>query len=53
MDSRISIHFQMYLDELYYLDFYIERFGKTKLGQLLLYAKQSQSRTIIRELIKK
>ncbi len=43
----------VYLDELYYLDFYsIERFGKTKLGQLLLYAKQSQSRTIIRELIK-
>lgn len=41
-----------YLDELYYLDFYsIERFGKTKLGQLLLYAKQSQSREIIRELV--
>jgi phosphoribosylpyrophosphate synthetase len=43
---------QVYLDELYYLDFYsIERFGKTKLGQLLLYAKQSQSPTVIRELL--
>jgi len=42
----------VYLDKLYYLDFYsIERFGKTKLGQLLLYAKQSQNRAIIRELI--
>jgi len=40
------------LDSLYYLDFYsIERFGKTKLGQLLLYAKQSQNAKIIRELI--
>jgi hypothetical protein len=40
------------LDDLYYLDFYsIERFGKTKLGQLLLYAKQSQNRKIIKELI--
>ena len=30
------------LDKTYYLDFYsIERFGKTRLGQLLLYAKQS------------
>ncbi|MFH1244555.1 MAG: HTH domain-containing protein [bacterium] len=42
----------VYLDKLYYLDFYsIERFGKTKLGQLLLYAKQSQSREIIAELV--
>jgi hypothetical protein len=40
------------LSNLYYLDFYsIERFGKTKLGQLLLYAKQSQDRQIIKELI--
>jgi hypothetical protein len=40
------------LDKLYYLDFYsIERFGKTKLGQLLLYAKQSQNRQIIKELV--
>lgn len=43
---------KVYLDELCYLDFYsIERFGKTKLGQLLLYAKQSQSREVIRELV--
>lgn len=40
------------LDKLYYLDFYsIERFGKTKLGQLLLYAKQSQNIRLMRELI--
>ena len=39
------------LDEIFYLDFYsIERFGKTKLGQLLLYAKQSQNKSLIREL---
>ncbi len=43
---------KIYLDRLYYLDFYsIERFGKTKLGQLLLYAKQSQNREVIRELV--
>lgn len=42
----------VYLDELLYLDFYsIERFGKTKLGQMLLYAKQSQNRILISELI--
>lgn len=39
------------LDKLFYLDFYsIERFGKTKLGQMLLYAKQSQDRKLIRSL---
>lgn len=38
----------VYLDELYYLDFYsIERFGKTKLGWLLLQAKQSQNQQLI------
>ena len=43
---------QVYLDEVYYLDFYsIERFGKTKLGQMLLYAKQSQDKKLMRELI--
>lgn len=42
---------QVYLDEVVYLDFYaIERFGKTKLGQLLLYAKQSQNQTLMAEL---
>ncbi|MDO9231384.1 MAG: hypothetical protein Q7U36_02810 [bacterium] len=40
-----------YLDHLFYLDFYsLERFGKTKLGQFLLYAKQSQDKKLIQEL---
>lgn len=43
---------QVYLDNLFYLDFYsIERFEKTKLGQMLLYAKQSQNKILIKELI--
>lgn len=43
---------KVYLDEVFYLDFYsIERFGKTRLGQLLLYAKQSQNKTLMKELI--
>lgn len=43
---------KVWLDHIYYLDFYsIERFGKTKLGQLLLYAKQSQNKNLIKELI--
>ncbi|MFH0820625.1 MAG: winged helix-turn-helix domain-containing protein, partial [Candidatus Peregrinibacteria bacterium] len=42
----------IHLDHLYYLDFYsIDRFGKTKLGQMLLYAKQSQNRGFMKELI--
>lgn len=44
---------KIYLDKVFYLDFYsIERFGKTKLGQLLLYGKQSGNRGIIKEIIK-
>jgi len=43
---------QVYLDNLFYLDFYsIERFGKTRLGQMLLYAKQSQNKILTKELI--
>lgn len=43
---------EVFLDKLFYLDFYsIERFGKTKLGQMLLYAKQSQNMILIRQLI--
>jgi len=43
---------KVFLDKLFYLDFYsIERFGKTKLGQLLLYAKQSQNKILMKELI--
>ncbi|KKQ33703.1 MAG: Filamentation induced by cAMP protein Fic [Candidatus Collierbacteria bacterium GW2011_GWC2_44_18] len=45
-------YLQVFLDNLYYLDFYsIDRFGKTKLGQLLLYAKQSQQTSLMTELI--
>jgi len=40
---------KVYLDKLFYIDFYsIERFGKTKLGQLLLYAKQSQNKPMMK-----
>lgn len=43
---------KVYLDRICYLDFYsIERFGKTKLGQFVLYAKQSQNRNYIKKLI--
>ncbi|MEK7501724.1 MAG: winged helix-turn-helix transcriptional regulator [Patescibacteria group bacterium] len=43
---------EVFVDKVFYLDFYsIERFGKTKLGQILLYAKQSQNKILIRELI--
>ncbi len=36
------------LDNLFYVDFYsIEIFGKTKLGQQLLFAKQSQNRRLM------
>lgn len=51
--SKINNTFKdIYLDELFYLDFYtIERFGKTKLGQLLLYAKQSQNKVLMKEII--
>ncbi|MBF0483894.1 MAG: hypothetical protein HQL25_04215 [Candidatus Omnitrophica bacterium] len=51
--SKITATFKkIYLDKLFYLDFYaIERFGKTKLGQLLLSAKSSQNRKQITALI--
>ncbi|NCU29733.1 HTH domain-containing protein [Candidatus Saccharibacteria bacterium] len=40
------------LDRVFYIDFYsIEIFGKTKLGQLLLFAKQSQNRKLINEIV--
>lgn len=43
---------EVFLDRIFYLDFYsIERFGKTKLGQMLLYAKQSQNKKLIKGLI--
>ncbi|MFH0791665.1 MAG: winged helix-turn-helix transcriptional regulator [bacterium] len=44
---------KVYLDYLFYLDFYsIERFGKTRVGKTLLYAKQSQDRAMIKTLVK-
>lgn len=43
---------EVFLDNVYYLDFYsIEKFGKTKLGQLLLYGKQSGNKKIIKETV--
>jgi anti-anti-sigma regulatory factor len=50
---KMSTTFQrVMLDKLFYLDFYaIERFGKTKLGQLLLLAKSSQNKKQISTLI--
>ena len=39
------------IDKIFYIDFYaIEIFGKTRLGQLLLFAKQSQNRQLIDQL---
>lgn len=43
---------KIYLDEILYLDFYaIERFGKTRLGTLLHYAKQGQNKFLMKILI--
>jgi hypoxanthine-guanine phosphoribosyltransferase len=51
-DKFQSTFKEVFLDDVYYLDFYsIERFGKTKLGQLLLYGKQSGNKKIIKEII--
>lgn len=42
----------IFLDEILYLDFYaIERFGKTKLGTILHYAKQGQNKMLMKMLI--
>jgi hypoxanthine-guanine phosphoribosyltransferase/DNA-binding Lrp family transcriptional regulator len=41
-----------YLDSVYYIDFYsIEIFGKTRLGNLLLYGKQSENLALIKEVV--
>lgn len=43
---------KIHLDELLYLDFYaIERFGKTRLGTILHYAKQGQNKMLMKILI--
>ena len=40
------------MDELLYLDFYaIKRFGKTRLGTILHYAKQGQNKMLMKILI--
>ena len=42
----------IFLDEILYLDFYaIERFGKTRLGTLLHYAKQGQNKFLMKILL--
>jgi len=44
---------RIWLDQLYYLDFYaIERFGKTPLGTLLHFAKQGQNKHLMSLLLK-
>ena len=44
----------LFADDIFYADFYAwEIFGKTKLGQLLLYGKQSQDKKIMTEVIRK
>ena len=44
---------RIHLDEILYLDFYaIERFGKTRLGTLLHYAKQGQNKFLMKILLK-
>lgn len=43
---------KIFMDELLYLDFYaIERFGKTRLGTILHYAKQGQNKMLMKFLI--
>ena len=43
---------KIFMDELLYLDFYaIERFGKTRLGTILHYAKQGQNKMLMKILI--
>jgi hypothetical protein len=43
---------KIYVDDIFYLDFYaIERFGKTRLGTLLHYAKQGQNKFLMKILV--
>ncbi|MDX2362098.1 MAG: hypothetical protein QNK23_14920 [Crocinitomicaceae bacterium] len=43
---------EAYLDEVHYLDFYaIERFGKTRLGTLLHFAKQGQNKFLMKTMM--
>ena len=50
--SNTKGYHKIYLDEIFYLDFYaIERFGKTRLGTLLHYAKQGQNKFLMKILL--
>lgn len=41
-----------FIDRLYYLDFYaIERFGKTRLGTLMHFAKQGQNKLLMAQIV--
>ncbi|MBI3601845.1 MAG: winged helix-turn-helix transcriptional regulator [Candidatus Omnitrophica bacterium] len=52
MPKMRSTFKEIALDRLFYLDFYaIERFGKTRLGQLVLLAKSSQNKKQIAALV--
>jgi len=52
MSKLKTTYSTIYLDKVFYIDFYsIERFGKTKLGQILLYAKQSQDLNLIKKAV--
>lgn len=43
---------KVYIDKLLYQDFFaLPKFGKTRLGQMVLYAKTSQSRILMQELV--
>ncbi|MBK9255609.1 MAG: HTH domain-containing protein [Saprospiraceae bacterium] len=43
---------QIGVDQLFYLDFYvIERFGKTRLGTLMHYAKQGQNKSLMKIIV--
>jgi len=47
-----TFHKEVFLDRLFYFDFYsIERFGKTKIGQILLHSKNSQDKKLIKILV--
>lgn len=47
---RRTFGLDMSLDGVYYLDFYsLPTFGKTRLGSLVLYAKQSENKPLIRQ----
>lgn len=50
-DRIKKIFSEMALDKIYYLDFYsLPKFGKTKLGQLVLHGKQAQHKKTIQQI---